>query len=50
MRRVMNAVFDGALRVADTLDDWIFETVRGFGAAAPIVSSTSDDAGAPKIG
>ena len=45
MRDVMNAVLDGAVRVADTLDDWISETVRGFGAAAPVVSgSTADDA------
>ena len=40
MRNWMNAVLDGAVRVADTLDDWIAETVSGFGAAAPVVSET----------
>ena len=51
MRGLINAALDGALRVADTLDDWIVETVSGFAAAAPIVPETAplgEDARKPR--
>jgi hypothetical protein len=52
MRDVMYAILGGAFRVADVLEDWIAETVRGYGAAAPFVSATAPstvDAEAPTI-
>jgi hypothetical protein len=38
MHTMAMAIVDGALQIADTLDDWLTEAVRGFGAAAPVAT------------
>jgi hypothetical protein len=44
MHAFLSSVRDGALWVADTLDDLLVEAALGFGAAAPIIA---DRAGEP---
>jgi hypothetical protein len=46
MRTLMNAVLDGALSAVDTLDDWLSETVSGFGAAMPVITDADAATGA----
>jgi hypothetical protein len=41
MHTITMSILDGALRIADTLDDWLAEAIRGFGAAAPVAADPS---------
>ncbi|KAA0124731.1 hypothetical protein CIW48_05650 [Methylobacterium sp. P1-11] len=43
MNRILISVFDGALWVADTLDDILVEAALGFGAAVPFIADSSGD-------
>lgn len=43
MNRILISVFDGALWVADTLDDILVEAALGFGAAVPLIADSSGD-------
>ena len=43
MNRILISVFDGALWVADTLDDILVEAALGFGAAVPLIAGRVGD-------
>ncbi|XYD08040.1 hypothetical protein R1A27_23780 [Methylobacterium sp. NMS12] len=56
MNRILTSVLDGAVWVADALDDLLVEAALGFGAAAPLIADPSGDptarqaAGTPETG
>ncbi|MGU3464416.1 hypothetical protein ACLBXO_06140 [Methylobacterium sp. C33D] len=48
MNRILTSVLDGAVWIADALDDILAEAALGFGAAVPLIADPSGDPSATR--